>query len=286
MPHRSFVPQASLLPTPCYRGRASFQLYYVWFFVLPVCRGMRASSHVLPICSCMPHLSCAPHTCCLYHATGGRCLSSPMVFCAVCPCMLMSSMRHLWLLPVARSGCRRLSGPVIHCLLCCLVMHACVPHASLLHIPRYRMRTYFWLCIDTLSVYVHACLMCAPLPPLLIARYRGRMSFSSSVTYRFLCCLSVHQWFISCMPQGADVFLALYNIHRSPDFWENPDEFDPDRFTRPFKNPGVEGWAGFNPALMEGQLYPNEVRIDASGHYYKDERPYANCLVPQAITRC
>ncbi|KAG5183231.1 cytochrome P450 [Tribonema minus] len=64
------------------------------------------------------------------------------------------------------------------------------------------------------------------------------------------------------IPRGADIFMAIYNIHRSPEFWENPDEFDPDRFKRPFTNPGVEGWAGFNPAAMEGQLYPNEVASD------------------------
>jgi Cytochrome P450 len=59
--------------------------------------------------------------------------------------------------------------------------------------------------------------------------------------------------------QGADIFLALYNIHRSPEFWENPDVFDPSRFLKPFTNPGCEGWAGYNPQALEGQLYPNEV---------------------------
>ena len=62
--------------------------------------------------------------------------------------------------------------------------------------------------------------------------------------------------------RGVDLFLAIYNLHRSPDFWENPETFDPDRFDRPFENKGVDGWAGFNPALLEGQLYPNEVASD------------------------
>lgn len=62
--------------------------------------------------------------------------------------------------------------------------------------------------------------------------------------------------------RGVDLFLAIYNLHRSKDFWENPDTFDPDRFDRPFQNKGVEGWAGFNPALLEGQMYPNEIASD------------------------
>ncbi|CAM9599070.1 unnamed protein product [Phaeothamnion confervicola] len=64
------------------------------------------------------------------------------------------------------------------------------------------------------------------------------------------------------IPRGADIFLALYNIHRSPDYWEKPDTFEPERWLRPFKNPKVEGWAGYDPALLEGQLYPNEVASD------------------------
>ena len=62
--------------------------------------------------------------------------------------------------------------------------------------------------------------------------------------------------------RGVDLFLAIYNLHRSKDVWENPDTFDPDRFDRPFENKGVEGWAGFDPKLTEGQLYPNEIASD------------------------
>lgn len=62
--------------------------------------------------------------------------------------------------------------------------------------------------------------------------------------------------------RGCDIFLVLYSIHRSPELWENPDTFDPDRFARPFKNEGIEGWAGYNPDLAKGLLYPNEVASD------------------------
>jgi cytochrome P450 len=66
------------------------------------------------------------------------------------------------------------------------------------------------------------------------------------------------------IPRGADIFLALYNIHRSPDLWKDPETFRPERFLEPNENPGVKGWNGYQPSLMEGQLYPNEVVSDFS----------------------
>jgi cytochrome P450 len=60
--------------------------------------------------------------------------------------------------------------------------------------------------------------------------------------------------------RGTDIFLALYNIHRSPEFWENPDKFDPERFLRPFKNDKRPDWEGYNPNM--NTLYPNEVHSD------------------------
>lgn len=62
--------------------------------------------------------------------------------------------------------------------------------------------------------------------------------------------------------RGMDMFLSIYNIHRSELYWEKPDTFDPDRFTRPFKNDKVEGWAGFDPSRWEGRLYPTETAAD------------------------
>ena len=61
--------------------------------------------------------------------------------------------------------------------------------------------------------------------------------------------------------RGTDIFLALYNIHRSSEFWEQPDKFDPDRFLRPFSNPARPDWAGYSPAMSQA-LYPNEVHSD------------------------
>jgi len=60
--------------------------------------------------------------------------------------------------------------------------------------------------------------------------------------------------------RGSDLFLAIYNLHRSPQFWENPDKFDPERFLRPFSNPNRPDWNGYVPNLTT--MYPNEIHAD------------------------
>ena len=62
--------------------------------------------------------------------------------------------------------------------------------------------------------------------------------------------------------RGSDIFIAVYNLHRSDKYWDQPDTFDPERFLRPFTNPDVPEWKGFNPDLWKGQWYPNEVAAD------------------------
>lgn len=61
--------------------------------------------------------------------------------------------------------------------------------------------------------------------------------------------------------RGTDMFISTWNLHRSPDLWEDPETFDPTRWDRPFKNPNVEGWEGYNPDKING-LYPNEQTAD------------------------
>lgn len=61
--------------------------------------------------------------------------------------------------------------------------------------------------------------------------------------------------------RGTDMFISTWNLNRSPDLWENPEKFDPTRFDRPFRNPSVEGWAGYDPDRVTG-LYPNEIASD------------------------
>ncbi|KAG8387089.1 hypothetical protein BUALT_Bualt03G0217100 [Buddleja alternifolia] len=63
------------------------------------------------------------------------------------------------------------------------------------------------------------------------------------------------------IPAGADIFVSVYNLHRSPYFWDNPNDFEPERFEAQ-KVSEVEGWAGFDPSRSPGALYPNEVISD------------------------
>ena len=62
------------------------------------------------------------------------------------------------------------------------------------------------------------------------------------------------------IPRGTDVFISTWNMHRSPDFWEHPGRYDPERFMHPFQNPTQKDWAGYEPS--ENKLYPNEVHSD------------------------
>ncbi|KAM1492454.1 hypothetical protein PS1_024743 [Malus domestica] len=63
------------------------------------------------------------------------------------------------------------------------------------------------------------------------------------------------------VPAGTDLFISVYNLHRSPYFWDNPNEFEPERFLVEKKS-HVEGWAGFDPSRSPGALYPNEIIAD------------------------
>ncbi|KAF7084034.1 hypothetical protein CFC21_087730 [Triticum aestivum] len=64
------------------------------------------------------------------------------------------------------------------------------------------------------------------------------------------------------IPAGTDIFLSIYNLHRSPYFWDSPNEFEPERFTVPKKDENIEGWAGFDPDRSPGAMYPNEIIAD------------------------
>lgn len=63
--------------------------------------------------------------------------------------------------------------------------------------------------------------------------------------------------------RGMDLFIPVYNIQRDERFWPNANTFDPERFTRPYSNPDIPEWGGFDPKKWEGRLlYPNEIASD------------------------
>ena len=63
------------------------------------------------------------------------------------------------------------------------------------------------------------------------------------------------------IPRGADIFISTWNIHRSPEFWKDPDVYIPDRFLSSFSNSKQRNWAGYQPGGSK-QLYPNEIHSD------------------------
>ncbi|KAL9245932.1 hypothetical protein vseg_019527 [Gypsophila vaccaria] len=64
------------------------------------------------------------------------------------------------------------------------------------------------------------------------------------------------------IPAGTDIFVSVYNLHRSPYFWDKPQEFEPERFLVERKNEEIEGWSGYDPSRSPGALYPNEIVSD------------------------
>lgn len=89
-----------------------------------------------------------------------------------------------------------------------------------------------------------------PQPPLLIRRCRAQDDLPAGAGRE------------ATVIRGMDIFIAIYNIHRDARFWPNPDKFEPERFTRPYSNPDIPDWAGFDPNKWEGKLYPNEIASD------------------------
>ncbi|KIY95180.1 hypothetical protein MNEG_12781 [Monoraphidium neglectum] len=63
--------------------------------------------------------------------------------------------------------------------------------------------------------------------------------------------------------KGADLFISVWNLHRSPHLWKDPDTFRPERYEEVHTNPQYGGkWAGYQPEAGRGALYPNEVASD------------------------
>jgi len=124
-------------------------------------------------------------------------------------------------------------------------------HVKKLHFTR--------LCVaESLRLY--------PQPPLLIRRALETVELPQGTAQSAV-----------TLPPGADVFLAVYNMHRSPSFWgADADEWRPERFLEAYDGANTGGWAGRAPYVIpETQpashggaagppppLYPNETAAD------------------------
>jgi len=67
------------------------------------------------------------------------------------------------------------------------------------------------------------------------------------------------------LARANDLFISTYNMGRSPQLWENPDVFDPQRWDRPFKNDAVKDWKGYDPDKRRPGLWVQNLEI-ASDH--------------------
>ena len=65
------------------------------------------------------------------------------------------------------------------------------------------------------------------------------------------------------IPEGTDIFIATWNLHRSPDHWHEPNKYNPDRFSQPFESADPERTKRAGPGYTPGSgAYPNEVHSD------------------------
>jgi len=63
------------------------------------------------------------------------------------------------------------------------------------------------------------------------------------------------------LARANDLFISTYNMGRSPQLWEEPDVFDPQRWDRPFFNDEVEGWKGYDPDRRPKGLWVQKLEI-------------------------
>ena len=47
--------------------------------------------------------------------------------------------------------------------------------------------------------------------------------------------------------RGTDIFISTWNLHRSPELWEDALTYDPTRWDRPYRNANIPDWEGYDP---------------------------------------
>ena len=115
-----------------------------------------------------------------------------------------------------------------------------------MHMRRFKPRALVQTVAESLRLY--------PQPPVLIRRPVEEVQLPPGAT-------GISKDII--LQKGCDIFVSTWNLHRSPQLWQNPNEFDPSRFTREFQNEDMPGWGGYRPKLQTSSLYPNEVCAQA-----------------------
>jgi cytochrome P450 len=60
--------------------------------------------------------------------------------------------------------------------------------------------------------------------------------------------------------KGSDIFISVWNLHRSPALWDGPDDFNPDRCMRGLELGGKGGLG--DQELEEGQRWAGGGRVE------------------------
>jgi len=63
------------------------------------------------------------------------------------------------------------------------------------------------------------------------------------------------------IPKGTDVLISTWNLHRSDEFWKDPNVYNPFRFLTPLTNPEQKAWKGYSPPDAN-RMYPIESDAD------------------------
>jgi hypothetical protein len=80
---------------------------------------------------------------------------------------------------------------------------------------------------------------------------------------------------------GANVFISAWNLHRNPRLWDNPDKFDPSRFTRPQAPPPSTP----TPLATSLSLLPHVPRQGNDGSGWGATCVSAVCILSELMAR-